>query len=521
MKWFKKDEVKTKITELKPVVSLINKNIAIPATDPDGAESDEIIIGAGITRADLRKVTTDDEIGQALSTRLEAVIGTNWTLSGEGEAFYEFIEKQLKDHLENLIRGAWDAVPYGYSVQEIYWLPLDADNKYAPERIVLKPFEWFNVYGGTTYYAADTGDVDIDKKHPGKFLTTVRSPTELQENGTPLLSQLYWPWFFKTEGAELWAISLERFGAPILKGEMNTNEQAKLDAFAAQLVSAGRVGAIALPEGTTVETLIGAPGTIGAAPHKEFLEYYNQQVQKVVLGQNLTSQVQGGSHAAAQIHNLIRMDKRNADCRLLEPTVTLFIRFLMEYNYPGMELPVFKFDDGVGLQVERAERDSKLCVVMEKSGKKFSEAYFMDEYGIDQDHMEDAPMANTFEEFMALKNTGKDKTPLHINTRTMLNGKVMGNKERGELVRELFAEKDTGNEPIDKAADSAIERTPSPVRPQLLMEAIKRSSSPEELELELGKILEESGNIKHFKTLFEQSLFTADMIGYTEADDES
>ena len=84
-------------------------------------ETDDLLTSAGISRAALSKLETDDDIFQALRTRREAVVATPWRLEGGTDSVKEFLEEQLTPWIETLISGSWKAVPYGYSVLEVVY----------------------------------------------------------------------------------------------------------------------------------------------------------------------------------------------------------------------------------------------------------------------------------------------------------------------------------------------------------------------------------------------------------------
>jgi hypothetical protein len=72
-----------------------------------------------------------------------------------------------------------------------------------------------------------------------KFFLTRRKPTFKQPYGDPLLSKLYWLWFFRTNTTKFWVKFLERFGHQSY-GKVGTSrsKQDDIDAMTSALLNA-------------------------------------------------------------------------------------------------------------------------------------------------------------------------------------------------------------------------------------------------------------------------------------------
>lgn len=330
-------------------------------------DPDEVLKKAGISRANLRAVEASDEVSQALETRREAVISTPWRLEPNQSRAGKWLTAELEPHMETLLRTALDAVGYGYSVAEVVYRP--AGGRIGIERISAKPLEWFVPrHDGLFYYPDDgTGGYEGLAVLPEKFLLTVRQPTYRNPYGEALLSRLYWPVFFLREARRNWAQFLERFGNPILVGKVMDAE-----AYVAAVQKLGLTTPLAIPETSEVKA-------ITASQAGEFERFHNvmeRTIQKVVLGQTLTSDVgDKGSFAAAKVHNEVRDDKRRADIRLVSATVQRLVNFLGRLN--GFDAPRFVMADDTGLEMERAQRDALL---VEKGILRLTEDYLLDRY---------------------------------------------------------------------------------------------------------------------------------------------
>lgn len=106
------------------------------------ADIDEVLKQAGVSRQRLSVLMADDEIGQAMETRLDAVLNAPWRfVEDQGEQTVFLKELFTRWHFE-IVSGAWDACPYGYSVMEANY-KIDENNRFTLAEIGTKPMEWF------------------------------------------------------------------------------------------------------------------------------------------------------------------------------------------------------------------------------------------------------------------------------------------------------------------------------------------------------------------------------------------
>lgn len=207
-------------------------------------ETDELLTQAGITRAALKKLETDDEIYQALRTRREAVVATPWRLEGGSEKTCALLNEELKPLMEQIVAGAWRAVPYGYSVMEVVYRKR-GDGTVGLANVIGKPIEWFDPRpdGSLRYFPEDCALADgIVCDQVFKFLLTRVDASYQQPKGEALLSRCYWPWFFRFNSWRFWGQFLERFGQPLLLGKSNNPQkmaQALLQAHQDAVIAVG------------------------------------------------------------------------------------------------------------------------------------------------------------------------------------------------------------------------------------------------------------------------------------------
>lgn len=334
------------------------------------ADPDATLRKLGIRRYDLRALWTDDEISAAMDTRREAVIATPWRLEPGTGRSVSWIWDTIEPHIPDLLRNSMQALAYGYSVQEVIYKQPD-NGRIGIDRIDDKPFEWFGFDGERRlrYQPPWSGELlDVSLEFPHKFILTQHQATYRNPYGEALFSRLYWPWFFRVNGWKFWAKCLERTGTPFLKGtappglsiDGQGNMVDNVDLLSDALASAVQNATIALPEGWQVEFL---QATQTGASYEQFEAACLKRIQRLILGQTLTSdtgQNGGGSYALGQVHNEVRMDRRNADIRLVTQAVQALVDSLWTLNGFNGSPPAFVMEDGQGLEAERAARDATL-----------------------------------------------------------------------------------------------------------------------------------------------------------------
>jgi len=207
--------------------------------------------------------------------------------------------------------NALDAIPFGFAVLEIDW---DLkDGWLVPMRLLHRPMRQFKfTWGGDLRLLVSGADLKGTPLPDKKFL--VFTPYGRFENpyGIPAVQSAYFPSKFKTAGMKFWAIFLDKFGSPTIEGKYpagaKKEEQDKLyEIIAAYQQETG----ILVPEDFAI-SLIEARRS-GTANYEGFIEVCNREISKAILGQNLTTEVKGGSYAAANIHQMVRRDIQQAD----------------------------------------------------------------------------------------------------------------------------------------------------------------------------------------------------------------
>ena len=444
------------------------------------SEIDETLRLAGIQRHQLRRLMGDDEISAALETRRAAVEAIPWRIDGYNDTpAMMHLSDTIKRHWTSIVQATWDAVPMGYSVAEAIWKPSGASVEL--DRVTLVPMQYFNPRTDGTLLGTLPGagyEQEVDSTF--KFFLTVREQSFDAPHGRAILAALYWPWHFRQHGWRYWMRFVERFGSPIITGKV-INPSAFVDAMAGLGIDT------AIAVGPTDDVSVVTQGLAGEFERLDLA--LNKRIQKMILGQTLTTDVSGsGSYAASKTHDLVRMDRRSADQRLVGQTLQKIVNaFWLLNRYPGNPPAVF-LEDGKGLESDRATRDAELV----KAGVlKLTDQYLMTHYDFEPGDL--APV-----------DTAPSPPPTGLSVRMSAG-------------RANAARFTPGQQLIEELADHAIDQAPALLTTEQIRKAIAKAETPAELADELAKLIPKASTAE-FSAVVERAMFAADIAGYANAE---
>jgi Mu-like prophage protein gp29 len=470
---------------------------------------------AGIKREKLSVLLSDDEISQACETRLDALLATPFRLEpSEGEPATKLMEI-LKPVLQDAVSSTFKARLFGYSVMEAVYEQRE-DGLIGLKFLGEKPLEWFEPKsdGRLIYYpnngmAAPTG-IEVDQKY--KFHLTRSRPTYANPYGEALLSRLYWPWFFRNNGWKFWGKFLERFGSPLLVGSSADPKK-----MVAALLAAHSNAVLGVGPNDEV-TAVGVPAGNSGQAFDTFEVAVVRRIQKVVLGQTLTSGTDGGSgnRALGQVHDTVRKDKRNSDVAMITSTMQRVVDALCALNgWPKHEAV---FADDVGLETDRADRDTKLY----QQGVRFTAEYYTDNYDLREVDFTLSSEAPGPGDTPPEPGSGASpKEPGKPGQKAPATGGAKGGPgAKAALDHIAFSKgKFTANQQeLEDQADVLLDSAGTPLNPDAVRKAIFAASSPEDLADRLFALVGDAVAQDDFVKLLERALFAGDVLGYVHSE---
>lgn len=479
---------------------------------------DEVLRQAGIRRTHLRVLTYDDEISQACETRQDALLGVPVRFEPNEGREADLLFEMMSPFLADAISGAFQARLYGYSVLEAVYARRP-DGLIGLQFLGEKPFEWFEPKSdGTLRFFPAGGYVDpegvlVDQEY--KFFLTRARATYRNPYGDALLSRLYWPWFFRQNGWKFWAKFLERFGAPLLVGK-SSDPSAMVQA----LLLAHSQAVIGIDHDDSVETVGTSAGNTGEA-FDRFEVAILRRIQKVVLGQTLTSGTDGGSgnRALGQVHDNVRTDKRNSDISLVRPTIQRIADALCRLN--NWQKHEVVFADEVGLESDRAKRDTDLYAV----GVRFEKSYFEDNYALRGEDFTLAGEASDADQPPSVVPGPGDATKPGSPAAAEDASKAGTSAKAAKSPDRLFSQGTKAGatftpaqQIVERVGGVVLAQSPAPIAKDALRSAILKATSPEDLEERLFALVGTSTTEEEFAEALEQAIYTADVLGYVHAE---
>lgn len=440
---------------------------------------DETLRKAGIQRHRLAILLDDDEISQAVETRIDALLATPFRFEPSDTPEAILLMKEVKEWFAEIATGSINALLFGYSVQEMVY---NQDSDYTGIQWVgEKPMEWFEPKndGRLIYRPEGTGqEYEVDQVF--KFFMTRRKSTYKQPYGKALLTVVYWLDFFRKNGFKFWAKFLERFGTPILLGKCKDSDPTEMNQA---LLNAHAQSVISIDAEDEVGILAASSGNAGAS-FETFNNTIIRQIQKVILGQTLTSGTDGtGSRALGEVHENVRKDKLNADIRLVTPTFQAIVDALCALN-GWAKHEIILGEKSKQLNRDQAERD----VQLKNAGAVFTTQYFIREYGLQEgDLAESLPSQTPQPQFKAIPS----KPFSFASTVNKLSAEQQELDELAEQDFKLFSDKD-------------------------MKDLILNSNSIEELQTSLFAIAKNADK-SQFNEVLDRALFAADILGYVHS----
>lgn len=297
----------------------------------------------------------DDRVMTALNTRAQGLLGLpcEITPSPEGDRHLarQAADDLARDWVETDVVGAlvqslrW-RILLGFSPTELVW---EGDAEHW--RFRLRPWHpmwsWYDWYKRLYVITTAEGLVDVLGGAGKWMLLAPEDPYRAWIQGA--VRSIAIPWLGRQYAFRDWMRFNEIYGTPIRKAvtPSQTIDEDK-DRFFNSIANAGAAMVVECPTGLDGQKydieLVEATATAWET-FKNATEDTDKRITLTLLGQNLTTEVQGGSLAAAKVHGQVRQDYLEADARGLERALRQqVLRLWAQYNYGDPALaPVVRF----------------------------------------------------------------------------------------------------------------------------------------------------------------------------------
>ncbi|EAJ0496676.1 phage portal protein family protein [Campylobacter jejuni] len=354
-----------------------------------------------ISENDQKMIFKDLSFTQAHQSRRSVILAKELQIVCENEKIKESFEYLFNP---DLLSQILETYLYGLNVFEVnYKLK---DGFYYP---ILKQRDFrnfgFNENDELVYNGNGCEEIVEDKK----AIYGLFGSNFLFKNGDALLTKLYFPVKLKNASLKFWMEFLERFGSPWAVAKTDSDP----DALASEIHQMLNGDSAVIDKEEELDLI----QPKAKANYNEIIDYLDNQIRSVVLGANLSSQVSGGSLAAAESHNQIRKDLAAQDGQIVLFILNRAIKFFKEINHFKDELYVQFFSE--------AEPKSELC---ERDLKLFNMGFYFDEEYIKSTYNVEGELIRETLEKKDFKDLENDK-------------KVFENKVKLESFEEDFIDK--------------------------------------------------------------------------------
>lgn len=343
---------------------------------------DELLseLGGGLDLYD--KLARDPQVSACYLQRMDAFVGSDWEVLPSGtDKADKMAADFLHDNLTNF--SEWDsknkmmvkARHYGFGVAELIFAN-DGKNIVIDNILVRKQSRF--IIDKQKQLILMNG---IEKKimPDYKFWRFVTgADNDDMPMGLGLAYQLYWPVWFKTRAAKMWAIYLDKFASPtaVAKYPSGSGEDERKRALQAARAIRQATG-IAVPTGVTLEFL--EAGRSSGGDYKLFLEYFDAAIAKVILGQTGTT-TNGPYSGTAETHMQVAKSVIKADADLLCGSFNASAaKVLTALNYPTAKPPRYyrKLETNEDRETRITEDKELFAMGWRRDAENFTETYGM------------------------------------------------------------------------------------------------------------------------------------------------
>ena len=345
-------------------------------------------LGRGIEEFD--QLLADARVKACLNNRRAGSLCLKWTIDANDadQRVVDTIQAVFdKLPIYEIMAQMLQAIFYGYQVCEVNWTK--NNNMILPDEIVGKASRWF-VYDDLNRlrYRTKVNMTQGEILPPRKFVVTRYHPdyADPYSGNESIAGAIYWPVKFRHMSFKFATNFIERYATPWIDLKHETGlQQERLAEMLTVISNTFQDGIVAHPDNTQITPLTSMSDSRSIDNYTSFIDTCNREIDMAILGNNLTSEVKGGSFAAASAHMGVRDDIIQEDSRMIEESFNQVIGWICWYNFNvSGKLPLFKLYKHDPADKDRAEID----VMTSKLGVKLKKEYFVRVYGYNENEFD-------------------------------------------------------------------------------------------------------------------------------------
>ncbi|HQG27751.1 MAG TPA: DUF935 family protein [Candidatus Ozemobacteraceae bacterium] len=351
---------------------------------------DEVLRNLGLDISVYKRLLVDSQVGACITSRKSGTKALDWGIDRKKakSRVFQVIEDAFANlDIDRIIGEILDAPMYGYQALEVLWKA--RDGLVLPVDVIGKPQSWFTFDPENELRFKSVTDPIGEPLPPMKFLLATHEATYENPYGFPVLSRCFWPVAFKKGGLKFWVTFVEKYGGAFAIGKHPRSlGQGEVDALASMLEAMIQSAIAVIPDDSSVEIKEAGGKAASADIYERLLVYCDHQISKGIVGQTLTTEVNGtGSYAASQTHKEVLSEIVTADTKMVVKTFNLLVRWSRDMNFgTGVDRPAFRMWHEEDVDKAQAERDKTLA---DTGQIRFKKKYWMREYGFAEDDIEE------------------------------------------------------------------------------------------------------------------------------------
>ncbi|WP_319543167.1 DUF935 domain-containing protein [uncultured Pseudodesulfovibrio sp.] len=439
----------------------------------------------------------DTHLYSQFQTRKLAVQGLEWEITPASDdardmKVAEFCREWLNDldDFDDNVLDLLDALGKGYSAMEPIWDVSSGQATIARlDHINAKKITFWNSV--TPRVLTEENPVHGEDAPPFKLVYHRYKARSGYDTRAGIMRVCAWMYLFKNYDVKDWVSFAEVYGQPIRLGKYAPGAtQDEKDALLNAVRAIGSDAAGIISRNTEIDFVEGQKyGSISL--YEKLAKWCDEQMSKAVLGQTLTSSTGDvGSQALGNVHNDVRQDLTEADCKALAKTVrSQALKPMVGFNF-GWDTKV----PGFRLLYEPPE-DTKAAAethkVLAEVGLDFSQEYLSERFKI--------PLRT------------KDETPLNRG----------GHLTEASLKQAILSDKPSAIrlDPRDTIATQAMDRPSTEELVDMVKAELKAATSLEDFR---DRIITVYGSLPDhtFVQVLKQALVLAELAGRFDADPE-
>jgi phage gp29-like protein len=347
----------------------------------------------------------DDRISACEEARLNALVGMDAgefelrPVEGKWARRSKALIPQLEEWWDDVVTDAWvkktllDGIRLGVSLTHIEWKR--TARRWVPAKLThwhASNFRWSEQDQRYLAHTTD-GEIIIEPDDPNWFIYTPGGERSWMCGDVRCLGV---PYVMRQWDLRDWARFNERHGQPILAIHEPSSQgpAGHKDAFFAGMKTMGRSGIVRLPFAEKHEDGYGLDlvesKSRGADTFDTFLDRLNIAIAIRINGQNLTTEIQGGSYSAAGWHMRVRRDYAEGDAATLGAAERdQLVRRWGRFNVPGWDdvmAPVPAWDlqipEDQGATAETFLKGAQAAQAFKDAGIRIDVAAMMERLGV-------------------------------------------------------------------------------------------------------------------------------------------